>query len=97
MTALKRAAERGCEIVSINPLAEAALVRFRHPQEPEDLLGEGTAIATLHLPVRIGGDAAPLQGIMKRSWPRLKSPAQPAPRRSSTTTSSPSTQAALPS
>lgn len=65
MTALKRAAERGCEIVSINPLAEAALVRFRHPQEPEDVLGEGTAIASLHLPVRIGGDGALLKGIMK--------------------------------
>ena len=65
MTVLKRAAERGCQIVSINPLAEAALVRFRHPQEPEDVLGEGTAIATLHLPVRIGGDAALLKGIMK--------------------------------
>jgi len=65
LTALKRAAERGCQIVAINPLAEAALVRFRHPQEPEDLLGEGTAIASLHLPVRIGGDAALLKGIMK--------------------------------
>ena len=65
LTALKHAAERGCEIVAINPLAEAALVRFRHPQEPEDLLGEGTAIASLHLPVRIGGDAALLKGIMK--------------------------------
>lgn len=65
LTALKRAAERGCEIVAINPLAEAALVRFRHPQEPEDLLGEGTAIASLHLPVRIGGDSALLKGIMK--------------------------------
>jgi molybdopterin-dependent oxidoreductase alpha subunit len=65
LTMLKRAAERGCEIVAINPLSEAALVRFRHPQEPEDVLGEGTAIATLHLPVRIGGDAALLKGIMK--------------------------------
>jgi molybdopterin-dependent oxidoreductase alpha subunit len=65
LTALKHAAERGCEIVAINPLAEAALVRFRHPQEPEDLLGEGTAIASLHLPVRIGGDAALLKGVMK--------------------------------
>lgn len=65
LTALKRAAERGCEIVAINPLAEAALVRFRHPQEPEDLLGDGTAIASLHLPVRIGGDSALLKGIMK--------------------------------
>ncbi len=74
MTALKRAAERGCEIVAINPLAEAALVRFRHPQEPEDLLGEGTAIATLHLPVRIGGDAALLQGIMKEILAEAEKP-----------------------
>ena len=65
LTTLQQAAQRGCTIVSINPLAEAALTRFQHPQDPIDLLGEGTTIASLHLPVRIGGDAALLKGIMK--------------------------------
>jgi molybdopterin-dependent oxidoreductase alpha subunit len=65
LTTLQEAARRGCPIVSINPLPEAALVRFRHPQHPLELLGPGTAIATLHLPVRVGGDVALLKGIMK--------------------------------
>lgn len=65
LSTLQEAAQRGCAIVSVNPLAEAALSRFRHPQDPVDLLGEGTAISSLHLPVRIGGDAALFKGIMK--------------------------------
>lgn len=65
LTTLQAAARRGCAIVSINPLPEAALVRFRHPQSPLELLGRGTQIATLHLPVRINGDVAVLQGLCK--------------------------------
>ena len=65
LTTLEAAARRGAKIVSINPLEEVALVRFRHPQHPLDVLGSGTPIATLHLPVRINGDVAAMQGIMK--------------------------------
>ena len=65
LTTLQQAARRGCRIVSINPLPEVALTRFIHPQAPLELLGSGTAIACLHLPVRIGGDVALLKGIMK--------------------------------
>ena len=65
LTTLQAAARRGCRIVSINPLPEAALVRFRHPQSPMDMLGPGTRIAALHLPVRIGGDIALLKAICK--------------------------------
>ena len=65
LSTLEAAARRGARIVSINPLEEVALVRFRHPQHPLDLLGSGTPIATLHLPVRINGDVAAMQGIMK--------------------------------
>ncbi len=65
LTTLQEAARRGCRIVSINPLPEAALNRFQHPQEPWAFAGGGTPIATLHLPVRINGDVALLQGICK--------------------------------
>ena len=65
MTTLQEAAERGCKIVSINPLAEVALSRFAHPQQPLASLGPGTPIASMHLPVRIGGDVALLRGVMK--------------------------------
>ena len=65
LTTLERASKNGCEIVSINPLPEAGLTRFQHPQHPLDFLSGGTAIAKLHLPVRINGDVAVLKGIMK--------------------------------
>ncbi len=65
LSALQAAARRGCAIVSINPLPEAGLSRFSHPQQPLELLGRGTPLATLHLPVRINGDVPLLQGIMK--------------------------------
>ncbi|HET7542121.1 MAG TPA: FdhF/YdeP family oxidoreductase [Polyangiaceae bacterium] len=65
LSELQKAARNGCQIVSINPLAETGLIRFKNPQEPLSLLGPGTAIARLFLPVKINGDVALLKGIMK--------------------------------
>ena len=65
LTALQAAARRGCKIVAVNPLREAGLMRFKHPQEPIGMLGPGTPLAGLFLQVRINGDVALLKGIMK--------------------------------
>jgi molybdopterin-dependent oxidoreductase alpha subunit len=65
MTTLEAAARRGCRIVSVNPLSEVALSRFRHPQHPLESLGPGTPIASMHLPVRVGGDVALFKGVEK--------------------------------
>ncbi len=65
LSTLQAAARRGCRIVSINPLAEAGLKRFRHPQELSGMLGTGTRLASLHVPVRVNGDVALLKGIQK--------------------------------
>ncbi|MEO8049192.1 MAG: FdhF/YdeP family oxidoreductase [Acidobacteriota bacterium] len=65
LTTLQAAARRGCKIVSVNPLFEAGLNHFRHPQHPFSFLGSGTPLACLHLPVRINGDVAFLKGVMK--------------------------------
>jgi molybdopterin-dependent oxidoreductase alpha subunit len=65
LTELQKAARNGCKIVSINPLAETGMIRFKNPQEPLRMLGRGTAIACLHLAVRVNGDVALLKGIMK--------------------------------
>ncbi|HET6146968.1 MAG TPA: FdhF/YdeP family oxidoreductase [Polyangia bacterium] len=65
LTELQKAARNGCKIVSINPLSETGLKRFKNPQEPLAMLGRGTPIATLFLPVRVNGDVALLKGIMK--------------------------------
>lgn len=65
LTTLQEAARRGCNIISINPLEEAGLKRFRHPQEVSGILGSGTKLASYHLPVKINGDVALLKGIQK--------------------------------
>ena len=72
LSALERAVRNGCAVVSINPLREAGLSRFKQPQElmnpltaPRVVLGSGTEIACMHLPVRVNGDVALLKGVMK--------------------------------
>ncbi len=65
LTELQKAARRGCRIVSINPLVETGLIRFKNPQEPAHLLTQGTEMACLFLPVRVNGDVALLKGLMK--------------------------------
>ena len=65
LSELAKAAGNGCKIVSLNPLAETGLMRFKHPQHPIEMLGSGTRIASMFLPVRINGDVAALKGIMK--------------------------------
>lgn len=65
LTTLQAAARRGCRIISINPLAETGLKKFRHPQELSGIFGKGTPLATHFLPVKINGDVALLKGIQK--------------------------------
>ena len=63
LSALEIAKKRGAKIISVNPLREAGLVRFKNPQTPRGMVGPGTALADLHLPVRINGDLALFQGL----------------------------------
>ena len=65
LTALQKAKRAGARIVAINPLKEAGLLGFRHPQEIRGLLGFSTPLADQYLQVRIGGDQALLQGVLK--------------------------------
>lgn len=65
LTALERAKKNGCKLVHINPLPEAGMTSFKHPQDFLRWLGGGTQLADLFLQVRINGDVALLKGIMK--------------------------------
>ena len=66
LTALQIMKRNGGKMIAINPLPETGLMRFQHPQHPlEVLTGRSTQLADLYLPVRINGDIAILQGIMK--------------------------------
>jgi len=65
LTTLQRAARRGATIVSVNPLSEAGVTRFKHPQEVLHLLGSGTRIASHFVQVRLSGDLALFKGLCK--------------------------------
>lgn len=67
LTALQAAKRAGARIVAVNPLKEAGLLAFRNPQEPGQLFGlASTTLADRYLQVKLGGDQALLQGVLKR-------------------------------
>lgn len=63
LSALEIAKRRGAKIIAVNPLREAGLHNFRNPQVPRGIVGKGTEIADLHLPIRINGDLAFFQAV----------------------------------
>jgi molybdopterin-dependent oxidoreductase alpha subunit len=72
LSALAAAKARGAKIVSINPLPEIGVERFKNPQDYlhplkafKTLLGEGARLSDLWLQPRIGGDLALMKGLMK--------------------------------
>ncbi|MEM6957669.1 MAG: FdhF/YdeP family oxidoreductase [Myxococcota bacterium] len=65
LSTLAEAAEAGAHIVAINPLEEAGLVAFAHPQKASGLLGQGAPISADHLRVRVNGDLALFRGLAK--------------------------------
>jgi molybdopterin-dependent oxidoreductase alpha subunit len=72
LTALQKMKERGGKLVFVNPMPETGAFRFKNPQDllhptrvPRFLFGRGTELADIWLPVRVNGDLALLQGIMK--------------------------------
>ena len=57
LSALEKAKAAGAKIISVNPLPEAGLERFKNPQTPQGMI-KGTALTDLFLQIRIGGDQA---------------------------------------
>ncbi|MFF8385369.1 FdhF/YdeP family oxidoreductase [Streptomyces kanasensis] len=57
LSALEKAKAAGARIISVNPLPEAGLERFKNPQTPKGLL-KGATLTDLFLQIRIGGDQA---------------------------------------
>ncbi|MBQ1087704.1 FdhF/YdeP family oxidoreductase [Streptomyces sp. B93] len=57
LSALERAKANGAKIISVNPLPEAGLERFKNPQTAKGLT-TGAALTDLFLQIRIGGDQA---------------------------------------
>ncbi|QNG19524.1 FdhF/YdeP family oxidoreductase [Rhodococcus triatomae] len=63
LTALEKAKRNGAKILSINPLREAGLIRFKNPQAARGVIGHGTELSDLHLQISANGDLALLQAI----------------------------------
>ncbi len=63
LTALEEAKDNGATILTVNPLREAGLTNFRNPQNVRGVLGKGTDLSDLHLPIKINGDLALFQAI----------------------------------
>ncbi|MEU5917040.1 FdhF/YdeP family oxidoreductase [Streptomyces sp. NPDC047141] len=57
LSALEKAKASGARIISVNPLPEAGLERFKNPQTPQGMI-KGAALTDLFLQIRIGGDQA---------------------------------------
>ena len=65
LSTLEQAVKRGAKIVAVNPLCEAGLVGFAHPQNPAAMLGKVTPLASQFIRVRVNGDMALFRGLSK--------------------------------
>jgi len=65
LSALEACKKNDGKIISINPLAEAGLIRFKDPQSVSGLLN-GTSLTDIHLQVKINQDVALLKLLMKK-------------------------------
>jgi molybdopterin-dependent oxidoreductase alpha subunit len=61
LSALERAKRGGARIVSVNPLPEAGLRRFKNPQKASGVIGAGTSLSDQMLRIRVNGDLALFQ------------------------------------
>ncbi|MFD7234133.1 FdhF/YdeP family oxidoreductase [Streptomyces syringium] len=58
LSALEKAKAGGTKIITVNPLPEAGMERFKNPQNARGLAGVGTPLTDLFLQIRLGGDQA---------------------------------------
>ncbi|WP_314172827.1 FdhF/YdeP family oxidoreductase [Streptomyces winkii] len=65
LTALEKAKAAGARIITVNPLPEAGMTRFRNPQTARGLAGSGTALTDLFLQIRLGGDQALFRALSR--------------------------------
>ena len=65
LTTLQKAKKTGAKIITINPLKETGLIKFKHPQHLSDMVGAATTITDLFLQVKINGDVALIKAMIK--------------------------------
>ena len=72
LSALQKCKINGGKVITVNPLEEAGLKRFKNPQKPMDYFTGGTMITDLFLQVRINEDVALLKSIMIKLLAKAK-------------------------
>lgn len=65
LSTLEAAVEKGARLVAVNPLKEAGLLAFAHPQHVRGILGNATPLASTYLQVKVNGDLALFRGVAK--------------------------------
>lgn len=65
LSALEKAKRAGAKIISVNPLIEAGLLKFKHPQEMRDVVFGGEKLTDIYLQIKINGDLALLKAMNK--------------------------------
>ncbi len=66
LSALEKCRANGGKVVAINPIREAALVRFINPQSPKSIFSNGSAMNDLYLQIKINQDVSLLKLVMKK-------------------------------
>lgn len=72
LSALETCVENSGKIIAVNPLKEAGLIGFAHPQKISGMLGKSTRLASQYLQVNVNGDLALLRGLGKIFFEREK-------------------------
>jgi molybdopterin-dependent oxidoreductase alpha subunit len=65
LSTLAEAVGKGAKLMAVNPLKEAGLIGFAHPQQWRGLMGKTTPLASTYLQVRVNGDFALFRGVAK--------------------------------
>jgi molybdopterin-dependent oxidoreductase alpha subunit len=68
LSALQKCKVNGGKVITVNPLAEAGLKKFKNPQRAEDFFTGGTAITDSFLQVKVNQDVPLLKAIMKKLY-----------------------------
>lgn len=68
LSALQKAKQNGCTIISVNPLRETGLVGFNNPQKLNGVLGIKSQLTDIYLQVKINSDLALVKAIEKILW-----------------------------
>ncbi|MDP0490993.1 MAG: FdhF/YdeP family oxidoreductase [Verrucomicrobiota bacterium JB023] len=70
LSALEETVKNGGKVVAVNPLKEAGLMGFAHPQKLKGMVDRSTSLASQYLQVKINGDLALLRALGKELFER---------------------------